>query len=90
MRIAGKCIIFIPAIILAEMMYICEKKKVDIKFKDVLKKLENSLNYVVYNLDLEVLIYPYPLSRQKTGVFKAGSAHHLFFTTDLFLVGTAR
>ena len=52
----GKCIVFIPTIVLAEVMYICEKKKVSVKFKDILKKLENSLNYIVYNLDLEVLI----------------------------------
>ena len=51
----GNGIIFIPTIVLAEIMYICERKKAAIKFKDVLRKLENSSNYIVYNLDLGVL-----------------------------------
>lgn len=52
----GRCVIVIPTIVLAEIMYISEKKKANIKFMDILRKLQNSLNYVVYNLDLEVLI----------------------------------
>lgn len=52
----GKCIIIIPTIVLAEISHIIEKGKTNIKFRDILIKLENSLNYIPYNLDLEIIL----------------------------------
>ena len=46
----------IPSIVVAELMYIAEYKDLSLKFKDLLSKIEESKNYAVYNLDLEVLI----------------------------------
>ncbi len=43
----GETTAVIPAIILAEALFILEKKRADLKFKDVLRKIERSLNYVV-------------------------------------------
>lgn len=51
----GEAIIIIPAIVLAEMIYICEKKKSELKIKIVIDKIKYSLNYVPYNLNMEVL-----------------------------------
>jgi PIN domain nuclease of toxin-antitoxin system len=36
-------------------MYICEKKKAELKIKEVFEKVKNSLNYIPYNLNMEVL-----------------------------------
>ncbi|ATZ61587.2 MAG: PIN domain-containing protein [Methanosarcinales archaeon Met12] len=43
----GETTAVIPAIILAEALFILEKKRADLKFKDGLRKIERSLNYVV-------------------------------------------
>ncbi len=53
---AGKSVIVIPTIVIAEVMYIAESKDAAIKFSDLLEKLKQSVNYIVFDLDLEVLI----------------------------------
>ncbi len=52
----GEDTIIIPTIVLAEISYIAEKKKVDIKFGEILNKFEDSSNYMPYNLDLNVIL----------------------------------
>ncbi|MBI3036011.1 PIN domain-containing protein [Candidatus Woesearchaeota archaeon] len=52
----GKSLMIIPSIAIAEIIYIIERKGVGIKFGDLLNKFEESINYVVYSLNLEVLI----------------------------------
>jgi len=51
----GKVIIIIPTIVLAELVFICEKKDVSVKFKDVSDKINESSNYIHYNLDMKVI-----------------------------------
>ncbi|MDI6807117.1 MAG: PIN domain-containing protein [Candidatus Aenigmarchaeota archaeon] len=51
----GETIIVIPSIVLMEALLICERKKVDMEFKKVLKKIQNTFNYPVYPLDLKVV-----------------------------------
>lgn len=51
----GETIIVIPSIVLIEALLICEKKKVDLEFKKVLEKMQNSLNYPVYPLDFRII-----------------------------------
>ena len=51
----GKVIIIIPTIVLAELVFICEKKGVSVKFKDVSDKINESSNYIHYNLDMKVI-----------------------------------
>jgi len=53
---SGKEIIIIPTIVLAELLHICEKKKINFRFDYVLEKLKDSSNYVVYNLDFQVIL----------------------------------
>ena len=52
----GETIIFIPSIVLMESLVICEDKRVKLEFTEVLQKLENSFNYVVYSLDADVVL----------------------------------
>ena len=51
----GEAIIIVPTIVLAEIIHICEKKKSELKIKNVIDKIKDSLNYVSYNLNMEVL-----------------------------------
>ena len=52
----GKSLVIIPSIVLAEIIYIIEFKGVNIQFSDITKKFEESMNYIIYNLNLEVLM----------------------------------
>lgn len=52
----GETIIIIPTISLAEMLYVCEKKKVAVKFREILEKLKTSFNYMVFDLTLETVL----------------------------------
>lgn len=52
----GKSLIVIPAIVIAEVLYIAEKRGASVQLSALLKKLEESANYIVYNLSLSVLI----------------------------------
>lgn len=51
----GEEVIIVPTIVLAEIIYICEKKKVDIEIKQIISKIKDSLNYIIYNLNIEIL-----------------------------------
>lgn len=52
----GKDTIIIPIIVLLEILYICEKKKVGLEFDRVKEKLYSSKNYFVLELDFETLL----------------------------------
>lgn len=52
----GKEIVAIPSIVLLECMYVCEKKRVDIAFREIMQKIEGTMNYPVYPLDEEVIL----------------------------------
>lgn len=52
---AGRAVIIIPAIVLAESLYISEKGRMRFKFEQVLTMLEGALNYRFYPLDLSVI-----------------------------------
>ena len=51
----GEAIIIVPTIVLAEIIFICEKKKAELEIKHVIDKIKNSLNYIPYNLNMEIL-----------------------------------
>jgi len=51
----GKLIIIVPTIVLAELVFICEKKDASVKFKDVMDKINESSNYIYYNLDIKII-----------------------------------
>ena len=52
---AGKTVIIIPAIVLAECLYISKKGRMKFQFEQVLGLLETALNYRFYPLDLAVV-----------------------------------
>ncbi len=52
---ASKSMIFIPTIVLAEMMFISEKGKVKISFKETLEKIENCEKFEIIPLDLYIV-----------------------------------
>ena len=52
----GETIIVIPSIVLIEALFVCEKKKIDIEFKKILEKIQNSFNYPVYPLDIRIIL----------------------------------
>ncbi len=52
----GKEEIIVPTVVLAEILYICEKKKVAIKFREILERIKDSSNYIIYDLNLEVIL----------------------------------
>tara|TARA_Y100000310_G_scaffold332097_1_gene407013 strand:+ start:1533 stop:1922 length:390 start_codon:yes stop_codon:yes gene_type:complete len=51
----GEVIIIVPTIALAEIIHICEKKKVNLKIKEVVEKIHSSSNYIPYSLNMDVL-----------------------------------
>ena len=51
----GRVIIIIPTIVLAELVFICQKKNAAVKFKDVMDKINESSNYIHYNLDIKII-----------------------------------
>ena len=50
----GRGIIIVPTIVLAELLSICEKKKIP-HFEKLLQKLEESGRYFIHPLDLEII-----------------------------------
>jgi len=52
----GKAKMVIPSIVLAEIVYLAEKERLGLQFKEVIKKLEESSNYLIYPLNLEIVM----------------------------------
>ena len=52
---AGRAVIVIPAIVLAESLHVSEKGRMKFKFERVLEMIESALNYRIYPLDLPVI-----------------------------------
>ena len=48
-------IMIIPSVVLIESMFLCEKKRIDLKFDDILSRLRVSSNYQIYPLDEKVV-----------------------------------
>jgi PIN domain nuclease of toxin-antitoxin system len=52
---SGQNIIFIPSIVLAEALSIFEKKRIPFDFKKLLKRIDDSGNFVIIPLDYSIL-----------------------------------
>lgn len=52
---AGREIVVVPIIVLAEILYISEKGSVPVSFEDVLEKIESGDNYEIAALDSSLL-----------------------------------
>jgi PIN domain nuclease of toxin-antitoxin system len=51
----GKSVIFIPSIVIAESLSIFDKKRISFNFKNLLKKIHTSENFVLIALDYSIL-----------------------------------
>jgi len=51
----GKCIIFIPTIVLAETRYLVKQKKILLDFPDLLRRVEVSENFIPVPFDFQML-----------------------------------
>lgn len=84
----GKAIILITTISLMEILYICKKKGVVNEFKELLKKLRYSLNYVVFDLNLEIVLRTVELEKvdemhDRIIVATAKTVNSIVITKDL-------
>jgi len=52
----GDIPIVIPSIVLLETLHVCEKQKAELRFKNVLDKIQDTLNYPVYPLDTRIVV----------------------------------
>ena len=52
---SGKDIMIVPSIVLVETLFLCENKRVELKFEEILSRLQISSNYHVYPLDERVV-----------------------------------
>ncbi|MGD0712538.1 MAG: PIN domain-containing protein [Bacteroidales bacterium] len=52
----GKEIVVVPSIVLLECMYVCEKKRIEFEFQEIMQKIQGTFNYPVYPLDEEVIL----------------------------------
>jgi len=52
---SGEGIIVVPTVVLAEIMDISEKKRIKVDYEEILEKIENSSNFEIYSLDVDVL-----------------------------------
>lgn len=73
----GKEIVGIPSIVLLECMYVCEKKRIDYEFQQIMQKIEGTFNYPVYPLDEEVIL-------------ECHSIHQIAKAHDRIIVATAK
>jgi PIN domain nuclease of toxin-antitoxin system len=52
----GNEIVVVPSIVLLECMYVCEKKRIDFEFREIIRKIQGTVNYPVYPPDEEVIL----------------------------------
>lgn len=53
---AGKCVILIPAIVLMEILYLSEKRKILTTLIDVTELIKESINYKISEINLDVVL----------------------------------
>jgi len=54
-------IVYVPIIVLMEVLHLAERKKVSISFNDLINRIENSSNYVIIPFDITLLKIAEPL-----------------------------
>ena len=52
----GGCVIFIPAMVLMEILYLSEKNRISTTLPDVTQLVQNSTNYRIYPITAEVVL----------------------------------
>lgn len=51
----GECLILIPTVVLAELFHISRKRRITLRFEELLQKVERETNFVVTDLDLATI-----------------------------------
>ena len=51
----GDCVIFIPAIVLAECYYLIEDERIQLNFDDILAKIGESSNFLIVPFNLDII-----------------------------------
>lgn len=59
----GEVDIVIPTTVLAEGLFITEKHRVDIEFIDIIENIQNSSNYLLHPLDIDVVMKCHELKK---------------------------
>ncbi|MFZ2410267.1 MAG: PIN domain-containing protein [Candidatus Methanoperedens sp.] len=59
----GEVDIVIPTTVLAEALFITEKHRVDIEFIDIIENIQNSSNYLLHPLDIDVIMKCHELKK---------------------------
>ena len=52
----GDCVVFIPAMVLMEILYLSEKNRISTTLPDVTKLVQRSINYRIYPITGEVVL----------------------------------
>ncbi|NOZ76780.1 MAG: type II toxin-antitoxin system VapC family toxin [Euryarchaeota archaeon] len=52
---SGGAVVAVPTIVLAEAFYIAEKKDFSLQFRDILNKVDSSINFPSMSLDMETV-----------------------------------
>jgi PIN domain nuclease of toxin-antitoxin system len=52
----GREIVVVPSIVLLECLYVCEKKRINFEFREIVLKIQGTFNYPVYPLDEGVVL----------------------------------
>jgi predicted nucleic acid-binding protein len=60
---SAKAVVVIPAIVLAESLYLAEKGRIKAKAVEILELVESALNYRLYPLDLSVIQIAWELKK---------------------------
>ncbi|MCZ7383278.1 MAG: PIN domain-containing protein [Candidatus Methanoperedens sp.] len=59
----GEVDIVIPTTVLAEALFITEKHRVDIEFIDIIENIQNSSNYLLHPLDIDIVMKCHELKK---------------------------
>ncbi len=51
----GKCILFVPTIVIAEICYLVEHEKIELDFPELLRKIEASKDFVPVPFDFQTI-----------------------------------
>jgi PIN domain nuclease of toxin-antitoxin system len=60
---SAKAVVVIPAVVLAESLYLAEKGRIKAKAVEILELVESALNYRLYPLDLSVIQIAWELKK---------------------------
>lgn len=52
----GNCVVFIPVMVLMEILYLSEKNRISTTLPDVTQLVQNSTNYQIYPITTEIIL----------------------------------